>query len=78
MTYTQLSMTKLLPTYSILCKIIPLMMQINERIWSAYLFLRANGVPIIFSDEAFENLVIEVAKGKVTKEEIARFLEHGE
>jgi death on curing protein len=45
---------------------------------AAYLFLRANGVPILLSDEAFENLVIEVAKGKVTKEEIARFLEHGE
>lgn len=45
---------------------------------ATYLFLRANGVIILLSDEAFENLVIEVAKGKVTKEEIARFLEHGE
>lgn len=45
---------------------------------ATYLFLRANGVPILLSDEAFENLVIEVAKGKVTKEEIAHLLEHGE
>lgn len=45
---------------------------------ATYLFLRANGVPILLSDEAFENLVIEVAKGKVSKEEIARLLEHGE
>jgi len=29
-------------------------------------------------DEAFESLVIEIAKGKVTKEEIACLLEHGE
>lgn len=45
---------------------------------AAYLFLKANGVPILLGDEAFENLVIEVAKGKVSKEEIARFLQHGE
>lgn len=45
---------------------------------ATYLFLRANGVPILLSDEVFENLVIEVAKGKVSKEEIARLLEHGE
>lgn len=44
----------------------------------AYLFLKANGVSILLSDEAFENLVIEVAKGKVSKEEIASFLEHGQ
>lgn len=45
---------------------------------TTYLFLRANKVPILLSDEAFENLVIEVAKGKVSKEKIARLLEHGE
>ncbi len=45
---------------------------------AAYLFLRANRAPILLGDKAFENLVIEVAKGKVNKEEIARFLEHGE
>jgi len=45
---------------------------------AAYLFLKANGAPIRFSDEALENLVVEVAKGKVAKEAIARFFEHGE
>jgi death on curing protein len=45
---------------------------------ATYLFLKANRVPILLSDEAFENLVIEVAKGKVGKEEISRLLEHGE
>lgn len=42
-----------------------------------YLFLRANNVSVLLSDKAFENLVIEVAKGNVTQEEIARLLEHG-
>jgi len=45
---------------------------------AVYLFLRANRVPLLPDDKAFENLVIETAKGKATKEEIARFLEHGE
>lgn len=45
---------------------------------ATYLFLKANKVPILLSDEVFENLVIEVAKGNVNKEEIARLLEHGE
>jgi death-on-curing protein len=45
---------------------------------ATYLFLKANGIPILLADEAFENLVIEVAKGKVSKQEIARLLEHGE
>ena len=44
---------------------------------AAYLFLRANKVPILFDDEAYENLVVEVAKGKKTKAEIAYFFEHG-
>lgn len=43
---------------------------------ATYLFLKANRVSILLSDEDFESLVIEVAKGKVTKEEIARFLKH--
>jgi death-on-curing protein len=43
----------------------------------AYLFLRANKVPILFSDELYEDLVIEVAKGRKTKDEIAYFFEHG-
>jgi death-on-curing protein len=45
---------------------------------TTYLFLRANRVPILLSDEAFEKLVIEVAKGKINKGEIARILEYGE
>lgn len=40
------------------------------------LFLKANSVPIKFDKKKYENLVVEVAKGKITKEEIARFLEH--
>ncbi len=44
----------------------------------AYLFLKANNVVILFDDESFESLVIEVAKGKKTKEEISCFLEHGQ
>lgn len=44
---------------------------------AALLFLKANSIPIKFDKKKYENLVVEVAKGKVTKEEIARFLEHG-
>ncbi len=45
---------------------------------AAYLFLKANNVVILFDDESFENLVIEVAQGKVTKSEISYFFEHGQ
>lgn len=45
---------------------------------AALLFLKANSVPIKFDKKKYENLVVEVAKGKRTKEEIAHFLEHGE
>ncbi len=44
---------------------------------AAYLFLKANKVPILFDDESYENLVIDVAKGKKTKNEISFFFEHG-
>lgn len=44
---------------------------------AAYLFLKANHIDIRFGDVAFEDLVIEVAKGKKTKTEIAYFFEHG-
>lgn len=44
---------------------------------AAYLFLKANKVSILFEDEPYENLVVEVAKGKKTKAEIAYFFEHG-
>ena len=43
----------------------------------AYIFLSANKVPITFKDETFEALVVEIAKGKKTKQEIAYFFEHG-
>jgi len=39
-----------------------------------HLFLRANKIDILFSDESFENLVVEVSKGKKTKEEISHLL----
>lgn len=42
-----------------------------------YLFLKANKVSILLNEEAFENLVVEVAKGKINKQEIAHLLEHG-
>ncbi len=45
---------------------------------AAYLFLKANNVSILFDDESFESLVVEVAKGKKTKEEISYFFEHGQ
>lgn len=44
---------------------------------AAYLFLKANKVPILFDDVSFENLIIETAQGKRTKKEIAYFLEEG-
>lgn len=44
---------------------------------AAYLFLKANKVPIQFEDEVYEEFVVEVAKGKKTKEEIAYFFKHG-
>jgi len=43
----------------------------------AYLFLKANKVPIRFEDEVYEEFVVEIAKGKKTKEEIAYFFKHG-
>ena len=45
---------------------------------AALLFLKANAVPIKFNKKKYENLVVETAKGKIPKEEIARFLEYGE
>ena len=40
-------------------------------------FLEVNNAKQSFKKEALENLVVEVAKGKKIKEEIAQFLEHG-
>lgn len=41
------------------------------------LFLKANSIPIKFDKKKYEDLVVEVAKGNITKEEIAKFLESG-
>lgn len=41
----------------------------------ALLFLKANSIPINFDKKEYENLVVEVAKGKISKEEIAKFLQ---
>lgn len=40
-------------------------------------FLEVNNFEQLFKKEDLENLVIEVAKGKKSKEEIAYFLKHG-
>ncbi len=45
---------------------------------AAYLFLKANNINILFDDKSFESLVVEVAKGKKTKEEISYFFKHGQ
>lgn len=45
---------------------------------AALLFLKANSIPIKFDKKKYENMVVEVAMSKVTKEEIAHFLEYGE
>lgn len=44
---------------------------------AAYLFLKANNVPILFDDESYEKLVVDTAKGKKSKKEISHFFEHG-
>lgn len=44
---------------------------------AAYLFLRANGIAIQFKDEDYEDLAVDIARGKVSREVIAWFLEHG-
>lgn len=41
------------------------------------IFLEVNEVTLIFKREDLENLVVEVAKGKKTKERIAKFLKQG-
>ncbi|MBA3723096.1 MAG: type II toxin-antitoxin system death-on-curing family toxin [Parachlamydiaceae bacterium] len=43
----------------------------------SYLFLRANKVSIIFDDIEYEDLVVEVAKGNITKEQITYFFQYG-
>lgn len=45
---------------------------------ASLLFLKANSIPIIFEKKKYEDLVVEVAQGKINKEQIARFLEYGD
>ena len=44
---------------------------------AAYLFLQANKTSIKFTDSHFENLILGVANGHVTKEEITQFFKKG-
>lgn len=44
---------------------------------AALVFLKANGVDLIFDKEDLEQIVIDVANGKLGKEHLANFLEHG-
>src|SRR3990167_5027746 len=44
---------------------------------AAYLFLQANGIPIRFKNEDYEDLAVGVASSSIAKEEIAWFLEYG-
>lgn len=41
------------------------------------LFLEENGIKIAFSDQDYEEFVVNVAQGQKNKEEIAYFLKHG-
>jgi death on curing protein len=41
------------------------------------LFLEENGIKTIFSDENYEEFVVNVAQGKKNKDIIAYFLQHG-
>ena len=45
---------------------------------ASYLFLKANNVEILFDDEFLEALVVEVAKGNKTKQEVSCFFEYGQ
>lgn len=44
---------------------------------TAYMFLKLNKTTILFSDEAYEQLVVDVAEGKKIKEDVSYFFEHG-
>lgn len=45
---------------------------------TAIIFLELNGVNVTFAEDEYEDFVVEVAKGKRNKAEIAYFLQHGE
>lgn len=44
---------------------------------TAILFLEVNGIKIVFSDQDYEELVVKVAQGQISKEDIAYFLKYG-
>lgn len=44
---------------------------------TAILFLEENGIKIAFSDQDYEEFVVNVAQGQKDKEGIAYFLKHG-
>ncbi len=44
---------------------------------STLLFLKANSISLEFDKKKYENLVVKVAQGKTTKEQISHFLEFG-
>jgi death-on-curing protein len=41
------------------------------------LFLEENGIKVAFSDQDYEEFVVNIAQGQKNKEEIAYFLKHG-
>jgi death on curing protein len=41
------------------------------------LFLEENGINIVFSDQDYEEFVVNIAQGQKNKEKIAYFLRHG-
>lgn len=43
----------------------------------AVIFLLGNDVSLTFKNDDLEDMVIEVAKGKISREDLAYFLEHG-
>lgn len=49
----------------------------NKRIGAitTFVFLKVNGFDLVASNEVFEGLVMDVANGRSSKEQVARFLE---
>lgn len=41
------------------------------------IFLKANNIDLMFKKEDLEDIVVDIAKGKYGKEQLAYFLEHG-
>jgi hypothetical protein len=53
------------------------MMEINGLALTTILFLEENDVKIVFSEENYEEFIVNVAQGYKNKEDIAYFLKHG-